>query len=951
MKKQYSLKELIPLETLNELLDFFTALTGVAGVVMDLQGNYISNRSRYTRYCKDFIQATQEGKKACKEFAKKLGHQAIKNPDGAYDWCPFLLYDCKIPIMVEDDAVGFLGLGQILLDEPQLEKHQHIASKLGLDPEAFLEALGEVPRMGLEDFRGKARLFGSLASLISYQGMERLRTEKELKQGIDRAETLYHHLPMGVNLLSPELDLIRINRFVEERLGVRAEEIMGKKCYLVAGQYRDDPSRQGKEKICDNCPTVAALKTGSPQKLVRKVKEDYIVECTAVPIRDEQGRITEIMEIVQDVTGDVRSKEEIARSRDYLNAVINHMFDGLMVLERDLRIVDVNDRFLSVYGGSREEVLGRPCYEITHRLDRPCHALGRPCPAREVFETGQPVRREMTHINSLGEEAYMEVGAAPLFNAAGEVERVVEVARDVTKRKRAEEALRASEERYSTIFYEARDGIVLTDKETGRIEDCNPQFEELAGRSLRDLKQMKIWEIRPPEKVEKARKTFYELREKGVGGSEDLEFQRPDGTIVPIEFVAKKVSFRNKQLIQTIARDITERKQAEKEREKLEEQLRHAQKMEAVGALAGGVAHDFNNLLTTIIGNAQLALSDLRKEDPLYEDITEIKKAGEKAADLTRKLLMFSRKETRQPEILDLNESLRETGKMLRRLIREDIDLVMESEPGLWKVHMDPTQVDQVIMNLVVNARDAMPKGGILTIETANVELDRAYFRKHAIDNEPGSYVMLAVTDTGIGMDESVRARMFDPFFTTKERGTGTGLGLATVYGIVRQNGGYIWSYSEPGQGTTIKVYLPRVEDVLEPGHREDAHLKELTGSETVLVLEDNDLVRNMALKVLERYGYHTLEARDGEEAIRVSRDFDGVIHLLLTDVIMPGMSGKEVSEKLQAERPAMQTLYMSGYTQNIIMQKGILTSDIHYIQKPFTPKALARVVRETIES
>ncbi len=288
---------------------------------------------------------------------------------------------------------------------------------------------------------------------------------------------------------------------------------------------------------------------------------------------------------------------------------------------------------------------------------------------------------------------------------------------------------------------------------------------------------------------------------------------------------------------------------------------------------------------------------------------------------------------------------------MLRRLIREDIDLVMVSEPGLWKVHMDPTQVDQITMNLVVNARDAMPEGGTLTIETTNVELDRAYFREHAIDNEPGSYVMLAVTDTGIGMDESVRARMFDPFFTTKERGTGTGLGLATVYGIVRQNGGYIWSYSEPGQGTTIKVYLPRAEDVLEPGHREDAHLKELTGSETVMVLEDNDLVRNMALKVLKRYGYHTLEARDGKEAIRVSRDFDGVIHLLLTDVIMPGMSGKEVSEKLQAERPAMQTLYMSGYTQNIIIQKGILTSDIHYIQKPFTPKALARVVRETIEN
>jgi PAS domain S-box-containing protein len=399
-----------------------------------------------------------------------------------------------------------------------------------------------------------------------------------------------------------------------------------------------------------------------------------------------------------------------------------------------------------------------------------------------------------------------------------------------------------------------------------------------------------------------------------------------------------------------IIEDITKLRLAEEKREALAAQLQQTRKMEAIGVLAGGVAHDFNNLLTTILGCAELALAELGKGEPLYEDITEIKKAGEKAEDLTRQLLAFSRKEIREPELLDLNGTLEEMKKMLRRLIREDIELVVIPEPGLWQVYLDPGQMDQIIMNLVVNARDAMPDCGTLTLETANVALDRVYFRNHGIDNAPGPYVMLAVTDTGIGMDQDVQTKMFDPFFTTKNRSTGTGLGLATLYGIIKQNRGYVWSYSEPGQGTTMKVYLPKAEDTLEPGHREEAHEGGLTGTETVLVVEDNDPVRDTTLKILDQFGYRTLAARDGEEAVRVSRDFEGEIHLLLTDVIMPGMSGKELSESLQSMRPEMKVLYMSGYTENVIMQKGLLPADIHYIQKPFSLKALASKVRETIQ-
>jgi len=433
-----------------------------------------------------------------------------------------------------------------------------------------------------------------------------------------------------------------------------------------------------------------------------------------------------------------------------------------------------------------------------------------------------------------------------------------------------------------------------------------------------------------------ARKREDELRE----ARDNLEQRVAERTA---DLVAKK---------EELEKLITERKRAEEQRRKLEAQLYRAKKMEGIGTLAGGVAHDFNNLLTTILGYAELALMQLGQGDPLYEHIIQIKNAGQKGASLTRQLLAFSRKEARRPELLDLNQAVAELEKILRRLIREDIELVINPEAGLGPVYMDPSQMDQIIMNLVVNARDAMPEGGTLTIETANVELDRAYFREHGIEeSEPGSYVMLAVTDTGIGMDEETQSKIFDPFFTTKPRGTGTGLGLATVYGIVKQNRGYIWAYSEPGQGTTMKVYLPRAGEVLEPGRGGDMEVGGgLTGAETILVVEDNDQVLDMIVKILDRYGYRTLPARDGAEAVRVARDFEGEIHLLLTDVIMPGLSGKEVAERLRSERPDMKVLFMSGYTENIIMQKGILSGDIHYIQKPFSFEGLVRKVREAID-
>ena len=382
--------------------------------------------------------------------------------------------------------------------------------------------------------------------------------------------------------------------------------------------------------------------------------------------------------------------------------------------------------------------------------------------------------------------------------------------------------------------------------------------------------------------------------------------------------------------------------------EVLEDQLRQAQKVEVIGRLAGGVAHDFNNLLTVISGYTDLTLGQLPEQDPLREDLEEIRNAAQRAAELTRQLLAFGRRQILTPKVIDLNAVVAGTEKMLHRLIEEDIELVAVPEPELWRVKADAGQIEQVIMNLAINARDAMPDGGRLTLETQNVELDDAYARAH-VAVHPGPYVMLAVSDTGSGMDQETLGHLFEPFFTTKGPGQGTGLGLATVYGIVKQSGGNIWVYSEVGQGTTFKVYLPRVDAPLDSATplKPSASLR---GTETILLVEDERGVRLLARRVLEGNGYAVLEAAEGLTAIELVRHHEGPIHLLVTDVVMPHMSGRAVADAVTSLRPTVKVLYLSGYTANAIVHRGVLDLGTPFLEKPFTPGTLVAKVREVLD-
>jgi two-component system, cell cycle sensor histidine kinase and response regulator CckA len=512
------------------------------------------------------------------------------------------------------------------------------------------------------------------------------------------------------------------------------------------------------------------------------------------------------------------------------------------------------------------------------------------------------------------------------------------------QRRQAEEALRASEERFRALVENSSDGLLLMDR-VGRITYAAPSSERHLGWKPDQMIGRSVFDFLDADDREGVGVRMAEaLREPGKVVTAEGRFHHGDGSWRLMEGVAvNRLTDRSVRAIVLNVRDLTERR-------RLEDQLRQSQKMEAVGQLAGGVAHDFNNLLTAILGYCNLMLDDIPLDNPIRSDLEEIRLAGERAAALTRQLLAFSRRQILQPQIVDINVIIRQIEKLLRRLISADIELVTTLAPDLPPVRVDPASLEQVLMNLVVNARDAMPLGGRLTIETAHVNLDAAYAKGHA-GVVPGPYVMLAVGDTGEGMDEATRTRIFEPFFTTKEQGKTSGLGLASVYGIVTQSGGHVWASSEPGAGTVFKVFLPQADATMAaPVPEHDRAAARKGGWETVLLVEDESAVRALAREVLRRHGYVVLEARHGVDALRLAERHPDDIHLMITDVVMPHMGGRELAERFAAVRPKMKVLFISGYTDQAVMHRHLMPGSA-FLQKPFTPEAFARKVRNVLDA
>jgi len=638
-----------------------------------------------------------------------------------------------------------------------------------------------------------------------------------------------------------------------------------------------------------------------------------------------------------------RVQWDLEESERRYREIFENAKDAIYVHDLNGRYTLVNPAAEELSGYSRDEILQLSVFDMAspEHVELICNSL------KQKLTDHAPTTYEIEAIRKDGTRVPVEVSSRLIYRGGRPIG-VQGSVRDISERRRAEEVVRASEQRFRDLVENAND-IIFTCDMLGNITSLNRAGERVTGYTAEEALKMNFAQAVSPDDIAKVRHMLSRKRAADVATVYDLELITKSGGRAAVEISSRAILKDGEAVgVQGIARDITDRQRMENDLRASQAQLQQSQRLEAVGQLAGGVAHDFNNLLTAIIGYSDFALRKMRANNPIRRDIEEIKKAANRAATLTRQLLAFSRKQILKPEVLDLNLVVGDMHKLLERLIGEDIDLVTTLGSDTDPVKADRGQLEQIIMNLVVNARDAMPFGGSVTIETANVVFDEAYTSEH-VPVKPGKYAMLAVSDSGLGMDANTQLHIFEPFFTTKELGKGTGLGLSTVYGIVKQSGGFIWVYSELNVGTTFKIYLPSLTELHFDQELTSIDTPERTEASTVLLVEDDPLVRNVALRALESAGYKVLESGNGHGALAMAHSCDDEIDLLITDVVMPLMGGRELAQELSALHPKTSILFMSGYTDDAVVRHGIMDKDIEYLQKPFTAESLVRRVGEVL--
>jgi len=679
----------------------------------------------------------------------------------------------------------------------------------------------------------------------------------------------------------------------------------------------------------------------------RERLEELVEERTAELTRANEQLREEIADRVRAESQRDASLEALARERNLLRTLIDNLPDHIYVKDMESRFLAGNAAVAHMMGAATpDDLLGKTDFDFyPHELAAEFHA-----DERAVLESGQPqLNKEEPCVDPEGVAHRILTTRVPLRDAQGNIVGLVGIGRDVTERARAEsqrdaslEALRASEERFAVAFRSNPNAVAITYVETGRYVDVNDSFLSMYGYDRDEVIdhtaiELDIWE--EPERRDEMVRT---VREQGVVRGFQFAFRHKSGMVGTARLSAGLTDLGGRPCILGVTNDVTEQVH-------LEEQLRQAQRMEAVGQLTGGIAHDFNNLLTAILGFTHLMQSELSPADPLYALTERIVYSGERAASLTSQLLAFSRKQMIQPRVLDLSTVMPDMDQMLQRVIGEDVEMRTVLAPDLWPVKMDPAQVEQIIVNIAVNARHAMPRGGQLTIEVSNTVLDEDAVADRP-ETEPGEYVQLAITDTGVGMSDEVMAQIFEPFFTTREVGQGTGLGLSTVYGIVKQNQGDIRVHSQVGQGTTFEIYIPRARQAAPSPPDRDQAADLPRGTETVLVVEDDPNVQDLIASTLRMQGYTVLQAATAPEALRLTDEHGGDLHLLLTDLLLPGMNGIELASRLATTNPGIKVLLTSGYTADVIERHGVPSHGIAFIEKPFSPSDMARKVRDVLD-
>ncbi len=780
---------------------------------------------------------------------------------------------------------------------------------------------------------------------------EQLRQEvTERRNAEEKYRGIFENAVEGLFQTTPEGNFVNANPAAAQILGYRSPQELIAQVTDVRRQVYVCP--ESREEFVARMREHKSVPTFETQ-MYRKDGTKIWVSIHARPVYADNGDLNLIEGILEDITARKQAEEAIWRSEQKYRSLVDNAPIGILSVDADGQILEVNHKLL--------EILGSPKAEYTKTFNMLSFPALEAAGISNLFEKCLNEKRvvieELPYRSAWGKNIYVRVIAAPILLMDEATYGCQAAVEDITERKTAEAALLESRKRYRQLYNEAKraeelyrslldstpDAVVVYDLE-GHVQYLNESFAHLFGWTRQEVKASRIPYV-PDFDREKTIGALQEVLDSGVP-CRGLETQRytKDGRVLEISLSASRyLDHEGKPAgLIVIMSDITEQK-------RLQDQLRQASKMEAIGQLAGGVAHDFNNLLTAMMGYSNILLHKIPKEAGYREQVYQIGRAAERAASLTRQLLAFGRKQNLELKVIDVNDAISEFSKILGRLIGENIELVLRLDESLALVEADPSQIEQILMNLAVNARDAMPGVGYLTLETANAVLDEEYARSRP-EVTAGKYVRIAISDNGCGMDSATVCRIFDPFFTTKEKGLGTGLGLSTVYGIVKQHHGHLAVYSEPGTGTTFKIYLPAVDLPAEVISETTPARSERHGAETVLLVEDEEIVRSLASEVLEMLGYRVLSASDPDEALKVSREFIGHIDLLLTDVILPRMDGKTLYTHLSPERPDMAVLYVSGYTEGFIVQHGVLLPGVHFLQKPFTVTSLSAKVREVLD-
>jgi len=767
----------------------------------------------------------------------------------------------------------------------------------------------------------------------------------ELRVSEEKYRQLFELESDAVWLVDNETErIIEANAAATALYGYTREELLSMKATTLSAE--PEKSRQ-------------AIKEGCSRVITRTHRKKdgtiFPVEISASYF-ERQGRSVHIAAI-RDITDRTRAEEAVRESERRMAQIIEFLPDATFVIDTEGKVTAWNRAMESLAGVSAENMLGKSGYAYA----LPFYGRRRPvlidCALRRdeeiaatyasFYEEGDRLVSETCLADFRGAgPTWLWNTATPLYDPEGKVIGAIQSIRDITAHKNAEGALRTLSARQQALLSAIPDIIMEVDANQVYTWANQPGFDFFGDDVLGRRASFFFEEEQDTER----------LVQPLFSGNENVVYleswqRRKDGQNRLLAWWCRVLKDKGGSVTGALssARDITEIRLAAEERERLQAQLLQAQKMESVGRLAGGVAHDFNNMLGIISGRAELAIEKADPDDPIRQNLEEIVKAAGRSSDLVRQLLAFARKQTISPRILDLNSEVSGILAMLQRLLGEDITLDWIPGKETWNIRMDPSQIHQVLANLLINSRDAMPDGGKITIESGNAVFNEA----SALENPntfPGEYVLLSVSDTGYGMSREIMDRIFDPFFTTKEVGRGTGLGLSTIYGIVRQNSGFINVYSEPGHGTTIRIYLPRTDGEPVRINREPEKCEVLGGNETILIVEDEESLLEIGKVFLEKQGYRALATRSPVEALNLAKNFDGEIQMVMTDVVMPEMNGRELVERIKILRPSMKSLFMSGYTANVIAHHGVLDPDVHFIEKPFSLSDLAAKVREVLD-